>query len=148
MVKMMPSTIHPTIAHFVQPEKNLCPLMQPVAFVVLVNFKIKQKSLDPFAKRALPIHLSRTTVSRTWLMINLKIAMPVLMAPSQTQETNPVQHVLRENGCLRTTKVYLVVTTVPLENTRVLQESRNAKVVQLDGTNQKHNNHFVCHGEI
>jgi hypothetical protein len=31
--------------------------------------------------------------------------MPVLMVPSQTQETNPVQHVLRENGCLRTTKV-------------------------------------------
>jgi hypothetical protein len=37
------------------------------------------------------------------------------------------------------------VTTVPLENTRVLQESRNAKVVQRGGTKQKRNNHFVCH---
>jgi hypothetical protein len=102
---MLTSTIHPTVANFARLEKNLCPLLQPVAFVVLVNFKTKQESLDPFAKRAPPIHLSRMTVSSLWRMITLKIAMPVLMAPSQTQETNPVQHVLRENGCSRTTKV-------------------------------------------
>tara|TARA_B110000090_G_C13260099_1_gene400005 strand:+ start:402 stop:821 length:420 start_codon:yes stop_codon:yes gene_type:complete len=40
------------------------------------------------------------------------------------------------------------VTTVQLENTRVLQESWNVKVVQLGGTKQKHDSPFVCHGEF
>ena len=102
---MLTTTIHPTIAIFARLEQNLCPLLTPVAFVVIVNSKIKQESLDPLAKPAQPIRLSRITVSRMWLMITLKIAMPVLMAPSQTQETDHVQRVQRENGCSRTTKV-------------------------------------------
>ena len=40
------------------------------------------------------------------------------------------------------------MTTVLLENTRVLQESWNAKVAQLGGTKQKHDSPFVCHGEF
>jgi hypothetical protein len=103
--KMLPSMNRSTIAHFAQSEKNLCPLLQPVAFVVLVNFKTKQESLDPFAKRAPPIHLSQITVSRMWLTMTLKIAMPVPVGPSQIQETNHVQRVLRGNGCLQITKV-------------------------------------------
>ena len=81
-------------------------------------------------------------------MMTLKIAMPVPVGPSQIQETNHVQRVLRGNGCLRTTKVWPDVMTVQLENTRVLRESWNAKVAQLGGTKQKHDSHFVCHGEI
>ena len=76
-----------------------------VGFVVGVDFSCASTYTDGLA--AAPCRRFIVVGRRTslWRMITLKIAMPVLMAPSQTQETNPVQHVLRENGCSRTTKV-------------------------------------------